>query len=170
MFLVSNNLKKDNPSSNFQVLLSIEQFPRALELMLSMRQYDRAACFAEAMIEFELWQPPEKVSVRFAPFLSFVVFLFIDSLSCTFIHSFFFPFIQFPCDSKDIPPEVTLTRTAFLEYGRLLLTVGNVCGARHYATRAGSSAGNGAETLLKDVGAVQTAFLQNAKEKKGAKA
>jgi len=118
------------------VLLSIEQFPRALELMLSMRQYDRAACFAEAMIEFELWQPPEK----------------------------------FPCDSKDIPPEVTLTRTAFLEYGRLLLTVGNVCGARHYATRAGSAAGNGAETLLKDVGAVQTAFLQNAKEKKSAKA
>merc|ERR1719334_1303284 len=101
--------------------------------MLSMRQYDRAACFAEAMIEFGLWQPPEK----------------------------------FPCDAKDVPPtEVTLTRTAFLEYGRLLLTVGNVSGARHYATRAGS----GAEALLKDVGAVESAFVQNALEKKTTKA
>ena len=41
-----------------KVLLSLEQYPRAMELMLSMRQYDRAACFAEALIEFGIWDLP----------------------------------------------------------------------------------------------------------------
>ena len=44
---------------SLQVLLSLGQFSRALELMLSMRQYDRAACFVEALIEFGIWQAPK---------------------------------------------------------------------------------------------------------------
>jgi len=99
--------------------------------MLSMRQYDRAACFVEALIEFGIWQAPEASAVE-------------DSAST----------------------ETALIRSAFLEYGRLLLTVGNVSGARFYATRAGSDA----EALLKDVSAVESAFVQNAMEKRMNKA
>merc|ERR1712142_18477 len=116
------------------VLLSLEQYPRAMELMLSMRQYDRAACFAEALIEFGLWDLPtedEKV----------------------------------PSTEGAIHSEAALIKSAFLEYGRLLLTVGNVGGARYYAKRAGSCA----EALLKDATAVETAFVKNAQEKKDAR-
>merc|ERR1719259_168656 len=96
------------------VSLSLGQFSRALELMLSMRQYDRGACFVEALIEFGIWQAPEASAADETP-----------------------------------SSETALIRSAFLEYGRLLLTVGNVSGARFYAMRAGSDA----EALLKDVSA-----------------
>ena len=115
-----------------------------------MRQYDRAACFVEALIEFGLWQSPEKAA---------------DQSSKEG---------QSTSGEESSSHLASLSRTAFLEYGRLLLTVGNVAGARFYATRAGgmdeagngSGGGNGTETLLKDVSAVETAFVQSAKDRK----
>jgi len=109
------------------MLLSMEHFSKALELMLSMRQYDRAACFAEALMEFGLWEFPDEQS----------------------------PDVE----SKDV--DVSLMQTAFLEYGRLLLTVGNIKGARHYALLAGPLAGS----LLGDIETLQQAFLASKNEK-----
>ena len=76
------------------------------------------------------------------------------------------PFLQVLSTEGATNSETALTRSAFLEYGRLLLTVGNVGGARYYAKRAGSCA----EALLKDATAVEIAFVKNAKEKKEARA
>jgi len=152
------------------VLLSLEQFSRALELMLSMRQYDRAACFVEALIEFGLWHSPGQTadsgeedrnsSEGGSPSTSGEEYK--------------------QTTTGQESNEVSLSRAAFLEYGRLLLTIGNVAGARFYAHRAGSGgagandyegvagsgSGNGAKTLLRDANAVEEAFVLNSKGKK----
>ena len=97
------------------------------------------------------------------PMTTYRLGFWIDDISFYFSHP---PhFLQVPSIEGVIISEAALTKSAFLEYGRLLLTVGNVGGARYYAKRAGSCA----EALLKDATAVETAFVKNAQEKKDAR-